>query len=86
MLCFQLFGQLSMINKSVVYLSRKYLNGRKSKGISKTHYLCLIGITLGVLALLCVTTVMNGFRFDIRNRITGTFSEIRIVANEGETV
>ena len=75
-----------MINKSVVYLSRKYLNGRKSKGISKTHYLCLIGITLGVLALLCVTTVMNGFRFDIRNRITGTFSEIRIVANEGETV
>ncbi len=75
-----------MINKSVVYLSRKYLNGRKSKGISKTHYLCLIGITLGVLALLCVTTVMNGFRFDIRNRITGTFSEIRIVANEGETL
>ena len=71
-----------MINKSVVYLARKYLSGRKTRGISKAHYLCLIGITLGVLALICVTSVMNGFRFDIRNRITGTFAEIRISAKE----
>ena len=75
-----------MINKSIVYLSRKYLSGRKSKGIGKTHYLCLIGITLGVLALLCVTSVMNGFRSDIYNRITGTFSQVRITADAGATV
>ena len=75
-----------MINKSVVYLARKYLSGRKTRGISKAHYLCLIGITLGVLALICVTSVMNGFRFDIRNRITGTFAEIRISAKGGETI
>ncbi len=75
-----------MINKSVVFLARKYLSGRKTRGIGKAHYLCLIGITLGVLSLLCVTSVMNGFRFDIRNRITGTFAEIRISAKGGETI
>ncbi len=75
-----------MINKSIVFLARKYLSGRKTRGIGKAHYLCLIGITLGVLSLLCVTSVMNGFRFDIRNRITGTFAEIRISAKGGETI
>lgn len=74
------------MKKSTVYLAGKYLSERKTRGIGKGHYLCLIGITLGVLALLCVTTVMNGFRFDIRNRITGTFSEIRISTDDGQRI
>lgn len=67
-----------MINGSITYLAIKYLRGRKARGISRSHYLSLAGISLGVMALICVSTVMNGFRHDIRNRIVGTFAEIRI--------
>lgn len=73
-------------NNSVYYLAIKYLKGRKAHGISRNHYLSLIGIALGVLALLCVSSVMNGFRSDIRKRIVGTFSQIRLSAEEGKTL
>jgi len=75
-----------MNNNSVYYLAIKYLKGRKARGVSRAHYLSLAGITLGVLALLCVASVMNGFRSDIRKRIVGTFSQIRLSAPEGKTL
>ncbi len=75
-----------MKNNAVRYLALKYLMGRKSRGISHAHYLSLAGISLGILALLCVSSVMNGFRSDIRGRIVGTFSEFRLSAPPGKTV
>ena len=75
-----------MKNNSVIYLAFKYLSGRKVRGLSPTHYLSLAGISLGVMALICVSSVMNGFRYDIRNRIVGTFSEIRLSNNDGTTI
>jgi lipoprotein-releasing system permease protein len=72
-------------NASIYFLARKYLAGRSSTGISRSHTLTLIGIALGVMALITVSSVMNGFREDIRSRIIGTLSEIRLSApgNEG---
>ena len=70
--------EAKMKNNSVVYLAFKYLRGRKPRGISRAHYLSLAGISLGVMALICVSSVMNGFRYDIRNRIVGTNAEIRL--------
>ncbi|MDD4309819.1 MAG: ABC transporter permease, partial [Candidatus Cloacimonetes bacterium] len=75
-----------MRNNSVIYLATKYLGGRKTRGISPAHYLSLAGISLGVLALLCVSSVMNGFRADIRSRIVGTYSEIRLSGRAGKPV
>lgn len=69
-----------------MYLAKKYLRGRKLRGISRAHYLSLAGISLGVLALICVSSVMNGFRSDIQNRIVGTYSEIRLTGLDGATV
>ena len=75
-----------MRNNSITYLASKYLSGRKARGISSAHYLSLAGISLGVLALLCVSSVMNGFRADIRARIVGTYSEIRLSGQNGNTL
>ncbi|HPM04090.1 MAG TPA: FtsX-like permease family protein [Candidatus Cloacimonas sp.] len=73
-----------MKNNAVHYLAFKYLQGRKSRGINPAHYLSLAGISLGVLALLCVSSVMNGFRSDIQARIVGTFSELRLSAKNSQ--
>lgn len=75
---------MHMKSNAVLYLARKYLQGRKARGISPSHYLSLAGISLGVLALLCVSSVMNGFRSDIQSRIVGTFSELRLSSQKGE--
>jgi len=71
---------------SIRFLAVNYLSGRAQRGISKAHYLSLAGISLGVLALLCVASVMNGFRSDIRNRIVGTYSDLRLSGKQGNTV
>lgn len=65
-------------NKSIFWLALRYLRGQGKAPVISTHYLTLAGITLGVTALICVSSVMNGFRADIRARITGTLSELRI--------
>ncbi len=75
-----------MRNKSVFYLARHFLSGQKSKYIGRSHILTLAGITLGVIALLIVSSVMNGFRSDMQSRIIGTLSEIRILPKNGTTI
>lgn len=65
-------------NGATSWLASRYLRGRNARLVSKNHYLTLAGITLGVLALLCVSSVMNGFKEDIGLRISGTLSQIRM--------
>ncbi len=65
-------------NRAVSWLAGRYLRGRNARLVSKNHYLTLAGITLGVLALICVSSVMNGFKDDIGLRISGTMSQIRM--------
>lgn len=73
-------------NKSKYWLALKYLRGRGSGLIDRSHWLTIAGITLGVTALICVSSVMNGFRADIRDRIVGTLSEIRISNMDGSAL
>jgi lipoprotein-releasing system permease protein len=70
-------------NKSKAWLALKYLRGQSPRPINRSHYLTIAGIILGVTALICVGTVMNGLRADIRDRIVGTLSEIRISKEDG---
>ncbi len=68
-------------NRSKLWLSLRYLRGQGRGFINRSHWLTIAGITLGVTALICVSSVMNGLRKDIRDRITGTLSEIRITSS-----
>jgi len=74
------------INGSVRYLARKYLAGRSRLGIGSGHLFTLLGITLGVMALITVSSVMNGFREDISGRIIGTLSEMRLSSSDGSSL
>jgi len=71
-------------NKSKLWLALKFLQNRSVGPIGRAHYLTVAGILLGVTALLCVSSVMNGFRAEIRDRITGSLSEIRVSAADGK--
>lgn len=71
-------------NRSITFVARRYLAGKSRMGISRAHLLTLGGIALGVMALIVVSSVMNGFREDIQKRIMGTLSEIRLSAYEGK--
>ncbi|MCK9556621.1 MAG: ABC transporter permease [Candidatus Cloacimonetes bacterium] len=73
-------------NASITFLARKYLGGRSRLGVSRSHILTLCGIALGVMALITVSSVMNGFRADIRERIIGTLSEMRLSAPDGKSI
>jgi len=55
-------------------------------GVSRSHVLTLLGIALGVMALITVSSVMNGFREDIRQRIIGTLSEMRLSSLDGSSL
>jgi lipoprotein-releasing system permease protein len=65
------------LNKSFSLITRKFMTDPKGK-ISGRHWLTFTGIALGVMALLSVSSVMNGFDQDMRQRIIGTRAEIRL--------
>ncbi len=73
-------------NRSKLWLALKYLRGQGHGPINRSHWLTIAGIALGVTALICVSSVMNGLRGDIRDRITGTLSEIKITSEGGGPV
>ncbi len=73
-------------NGSIRYLAWKYLAGRSRFGIGSGHLFTLLGITLGVMALITVSSVMNGFREDISGRIIGTLSEMRLSSSDGSSL
>jgi lipoprotein-releasing system permease protein len=64
-------------NQSYNLIIGKFLTNPKGK-ISGRHWLTFTGIALGVMALLSVSGVMNGFDQDMRQRIIGTRAEIRL--------
>ena len=59
-------------------LTKKYLFGRNRVWPKLSHMLSLVGIVIGVVALLIVSSVMNGLRDDMMQRIIRTKAEIRV--------
>ena len=51
---------------------------RKNHFISFISFTSMIGIALGVAALIIVLSVMNGFQAELRNRILGVASHLEI--------
>lgn len=65
------------------FVARKYLRAKKSQGfISFTSALSVFGIAIGVMALIVVIAVMNGFEEDIKAKLLGTQSHL-VIAGYG---
>ncbi len=62
------------------FISRRYLKGKKSR-LAGSHWLSLLGIIIGVSALLIILSVMNGMREVVIERILASSAEIEIDLN-----
>ena len=68
-----------MFSKSERLLIFRFLFSKKSDGyVSIFSWFSIIGISLGVAAIIIVMSVMNGFRIDLTNRIIGLNSHLNI--------
>ncbi len=61
-----------------IIIALRYLKGRKKIFFTFSNMLSLLGIIIGVFSLLVVSSVMNGFDSDMRNRVIGSKAEIKI--------
>ncbi|MEA2103402.1 MAG: FtsX-like permease family protein [Candidatus Cloacimonadota bacterium] len=64
------------------HLALKYIKSERQRAVSLGNLISIIGIFLGVFALVVVMSVMNGLEQDITNRIVGLHSEIKVFAND----
>jgi lipoprotein-releasing system permease protein len=58
------------------FIGLRYLNAKKQGFLSIISFISFAGIALGVTALVVVTSVMNGFHQDIRDKIIGTNAHV----------
>ena len=62
-----------------LFIARRYLKARRKTGfMNYITYISILGVTIGVAALIIVLSVMNGFETEVRQRIIGVDAHIRI--------
>jgi len=70
--------------KTELFISWRYLiTKRKEKFISLISVISVLGIAIGVMALIVVIGVMTGFDKDLRDKIVGNYSHITITGYKG---
>jgi len=70
--------------KTELFISWRYLiTKRKEKFISLISVISVLGIAIGVMALIVVIGVMTGFDKDLRDKIVGNYSHITITSYKG---
>ena len=63
------------------FIGKRYLfSPRQDRSISVITWISIGGVALGVVALIVSTSVMNGFRTNLRNAVTGSLPHITIFA------
>ncbi|MFM7122096.1 MAG: ABC transporter permease, partial [Fluviibacter sp.] len=65
------------------YVRSRRQIGQDNRFISFISSLSMVGIALGVAALIVVLSVMNGFQKELRSRILGVTSHIEVVGMDG---
>ena len=69
-----------MLTRVEWLLASRYMRGHRQEGfVSVIGWVSLIGIALGVATLIIVTSVMNGFRADLIDRILGLNGHLSIL-------
>ena len=67
-----------------IFFSLRYLKAKRKQGyISVITSISTLGIMIGVMALIVVLAVMNGFREDLMNKILGVNSHLLIMSYRG---
>jgi lipoprotein-releasing system permease protein len=70
--------------KTELFISWRYLvTQRKEKFISLISIISILGVAIGVAALIVVIAVMSGFDKDLRDKIVGNYSHITISSYQG---
>ncbi len=68
-----------MLSKSEILITKRFLFSKKTEGyVSIFSWFSIIGIALGVAAIIIVMSVMNGFRVNLIERLIGVNSHINI--------
>jgi lipoprotein-releasing system permease protein len=67
-----------------LFIASRYLRAkRKQAFISVITIISVVGVMMGVMALIVVLSVMNGFREDLMSKILGVNSHLLILSHEG---
>lgn len=62
-----------------LFVARRYLRSRRKTGFINTiTYISIVGVAIGVAALIIVLSVMNGFESEVRERIIGFDTHVRL--------
>lgn len=70
--------------KAELFISWRYLaTRRKEKFISLISIISVLGVAIGVAALIVVIAVMTGFDRDLREKIVGNYSHLTVVSYGG---
>ncbi|SUP50521.1 Lipoprotein-releasing system transmembrane protein lolC [Vibrio metschnikovii] len=65
-----------MFHPISIFIGLRYLRGRSGDRFSRfVSYMSTAGITIGVMALVTVLSVMNGFESQLKNRILGVLPQ-----------
>ncbi len=73
-----------MFSKLEFIIALRYLKAKRQEGfISVIAIFSFVGIMIGVATLIVVMSVMNGFRYELVNRILGINSHLTIYSREG---
>ena len=68
-----------MLSRSEILITKRFLFSKKTEGyVSIFSWFSIIGITLGVSAIIIVMSVMNGFRSNLTERLIGVNSHLNI--------
>ena len=68
-----------MLSRSELLITKRFLFSKKTEGyVSIFSWFSIIGITLGVAAIIIVMSVMNGFRSNLTERLIGVNSHLNI--------
>jgi lipoprotein-releasing system permease protein len=66
------------------YIAQKYLLAkRKQTFISIITFISVLGVTIGVTALIIVLAVMNGFEKELKDRILGATAHVHVTSLDG---
>ncbi|MFL2772620.1 MAG: hypothetical protein ACJ0DH_03420 [bacterium] len=62
-----------------LFVGKRYLlSPRSDRSISMITWISIGGVALGVIALIVSTSVMNGFRSNLRDAVTGSLPHITL--------
>ena len=72
-----------MFSRSEILIIKRFLFSKKTEGyVSIFSWFSIIGIALGVAAIIIVMSVMNGFRSNLIERIIGINAHLNIYSFE----